>query len=93
MTPPLAQVRWDRTYRLIRSIYPPDDLFEDIADPADWEALASAEAKTNPRVFDTILFIDLGEGPHLFCGSKERKLFQICNGGRTYVTSPDPLTD
>ncbi len=54
VSPPLAQVRWDRTFRLIRSIYPPIDLFEDIADPADWEALASAEAKTNPRVFATI---------------------------------------
>ncbi|MEM8916225.1 MAG: RES family NAD+ phosphorylase [Pseudomonadota bacterium] len=34
---------------MIRSIHPPIDLFEDIADPADWEAIASAEAKTNPR--------------------------------------------
>ncbi|MFE3837993.1 RES family NAD+ phosphorylase [Pseudogemmobacter sonorensis] len=39
---------------MIRSIHPPIDLFEDIADPADWEALASAEAKTNPRLYDEI---------------------------------------
>jgi hypothetical protein len=31
-------------------LYPPIDLFEDIADPADWELIGSAEAKTNPRV-------------------------------------------
>lgn len=43
-------VDWPKTYRIIRSIHPPIDLFEDIADPADWEALVSAEAKTNPRV-------------------------------------------
>lgn len=44
------RVRWPQTHRIIRSIFPPIDLFEDIADPADWEALASAEAKFNPRV-------------------------------------------
>lgn len=41
---------WPRSVRIIRSIHPPIDLFEDIADPADWEALASAEAKFNPRI-------------------------------------------
>lgn len=44
------RIRWSRTIRIIRSIHPPIDLFEDIADPADWEALASAEAKFNPRI-------------------------------------------
>ncbi len=48
--PKLRRVAWPQTYRIIRSIHPPIDLFEDIADPADWEALASAEAKFNPRV-------------------------------------------
>lgn len=51
---PLEHISWPRSYRIIRSIYPPIDLFEDIADPADWEALASAEAKTNPRVWDQV---------------------------------------
>lgn len=53
-SPPLTRVRWDATYRIIRSIHPPIDLFEDIADPADWEALASAEAKFNPRLMGSI---------------------------------------
>lgn len=52
-TPPLASVSW-QTHRIIRSLYPPIDLFEDIADPADWELLAAAEAKTNPRIMETI---------------------------------------
>jgi hypothetical protein len=47
---PVRRVTWARTVRIIRSIHPPIDLFEDIADPADWEALASAEAKFNPRI-------------------------------------------
>lgn len=54
MTVPVRRVNWPRTIRIIRSIYPPIDLFEDISDPADWEALASAEAKFNPRIRDSI---------------------------------------
>ena len=54
VTAPLRRVVWPRSARIIRSIYPPIDLFEDIADPADWEALASAEAKLNPRIRDSI---------------------------------------
>jgi hypothetical protein len=44
-----AHVR-SQTYRIIRSIFPPIHLFEDIADPRDWEALVAVEEKTNPRV-------------------------------------------
>lgn len=54
MIVPRRRVRWARTVRIIRSLHPPIDLFEDIADPADWEALASAEAKFNPRLRDSI---------------------------------------
>lgn len=57
--PPLVRVRWPKAYRIIRSIFPPIDLFEDIADPRDWEALASAESKTNPRVWDHLGRLDL----------------------------------
>lgn len=59
VTPPRSRVRWRRAFRLIRSIYPPVSLFEDIADPADWELLAEAEAKTNPRVRDEMGTIHL----------------------------------
>lgn len=48
--PPVTAVNWPKSHRIIRSIYPPIHLFEDIADPADWELIASAESKTNPRV-------------------------------------------
>ena len=57
--PAEVAVKWPKAYRLIRSIYPPIDLFEDIADPRDWEALASAEAKTNPRVWEHLGRLDL----------------------------------
>jgi len=56
---PVTRVQWSRAFRIIRTIYPPIDLFEDIADPADWEALASAESKTNPRVWEHLGRLDL----------------------------------
>lgn len=56
---PVVRVRWPKAYRIIRSIHPPIDLFEDIADPSDWEALVSAESKTNPRIWDHIGKLDL----------------------------------
>tara|TARA_Y100000588_G_scaffold386790_1_gene483092 strand:- start:733 stop:1428 length:696 start_codon:yes stop_codon:yes gene_type:complete len=49
-----TRIVWPQTHRIIRSRFPPIDLFEDIADPADWEAIASAEAKLNPRVIADI---------------------------------------
>ena len=55
------RVNWRQTFRIIRSIFPPIHLFEDIADPRDWEALASVEAKTNPRLRFEIG--DLGKVP------------------------------
>ncbi len=58
-TVPTAKVEWRGAVRIIRSVYPPIDLFEDIADPADWPLLISAEQKTNPRLMDTIGNIDL----------------------------------
>jgi hypothetical protein len=45
--------------QIVRSIYPPIDLFEDIADPADWPLLISAEQKINPRLMENIGNLDL----------------------------------
>ena len=50
LVPPVRRVHFRKATRIIRSIYPPVDLFEDIADPSDWELIARGEAKTNPRV-------------------------------------------
>ena len=40
---PLSRVDWPSAVRLIESKYPPIDLFEDLAEPEDWELLAAAE--------------------------------------------------
>lgn len=62
MTPeeiPVSAVAWRGAVRIIRSSFPPIDLFEDIADPADWPLIISAEMKTNPRLMETIGKLDL----------------------------------
>lgn len=56
---PVSRIEWKGAVRIIRSAFPPIDLFEDIADPADWPLLISAEQKTNPRIMATIGNLDL----------------------------------
>lgn len=58
-TIPLASVEWPGAVRIIRSAFPPIDLFEDIADPADWPLLIAAEQKTNPRLIESVGQLDL----------------------------------
>ena len=61
VTPPRAggDIAWLNAARIIRSAHPPIDLFEDIADPADWPLLISAEQKTNPRLMESVGNLDL----------------------------------
>lgn len=56
---PASRVAWPACYRFTDSRFPPVDLFEDIADPADWALLAAAEGKTNPRLAASIGALDL----------------------------------
>jgi len=56
---PLADIKWRGVVRIIRSLHPPIDLFEDIADPADWPLLIAAEQKTNPRLAASIGRLDM----------------------------------
>lgn len=50
MTPPRTDVAWAPCYRIISSRFPPIDLFEAVADPADLEAVFLIEAMTNDRL-------------------------------------------
>lgn len=72
-----SPVVWPQYTRLINSAYPPIDLFEDIADPADWLLLGQAESKTNPRQAETIGKLDLVP--------PERR---VGGAGSSYVMSP-----
>ncbi len=51
---PTSRVEWSETHRLVMSRFPPIDLFDDVADPRDWEALALAQSRTNPRLYEEI---------------------------------------
>jgi hypothetical protein len=74
---PLSSVKWQGAVRIVRSIYPPIDLFEDIADPADWPLLVSAEQKTNPRLMENIGKLEL---------VPERR--RVGGQGATYLMAP-----
>jgi hypothetical protein len=54
-----SPVSWTGARRIIRSLFPPIALFEDIADPEDWPLLIAAEQKTNPRLMETLGALDL----------------------------------
>ncbi|HEX4151456.1 MAG TPA: RES family NAD+ phosphorylase [Steroidobacteraceae bacterium] len=56
---PVSRVHWPGARRIIRSSYPPIDLFDDIAAPEDWPILIAAEQKTNPRLMKTLGSLDL----------------------------------
>ena len=56
---PTTEIRWIGARRIVRHLYPPIPLFEDIADPADWELLVSAAQKTDSQLAATIGAIDL----------------------------------
>ncbi|HVC63298.1 MAG TPA: RES family NAD+ phosphorylase [Acetobacteraceae bacterium] len=51
---PQRRVVWQPSWRIVPSRFPPIDLFERIADPADWEALISVESLTNDRIRDAV---------------------------------------
>lgn len=74
---PVTRIAWKAAVRIIRSAFPPIDLFEDIADPADWPLLISAEQKTNPRLMETIGRLDLVPASRRVGGS-----------GATYLMAP-----
>jgi hypothetical protein len=55
----VSAIDWPGACRIIRSRFPPIDVFDDIAEPADWPRLLSAEQKTNPRLMETLGALDL----------------------------------
>jgi len=52
--PPTTAIAWRPAFRIVPSRFPTIDLFERVADPADWEMLIELEILTNPRMRDEI---------------------------------------
>lgn len=48
--PPLAEIDWRPSYRIVSSRFPPVGLFDAVADPADLEAVMELEGLTNDRL-------------------------------------------
>lgn len=59
MRVPVAGVSWRPCYRIIASRFPPINLFEEVADPADLAAVYAVEALTNDRLRQEVGDIDL----------------------------------
>ena len=57
--PPVRTLGWGPAYRIVPSRFPPIDLFERVAPPADWEALIELESLTNDRLRDEVGRIQL----------------------------------
>ncbi|HET9985193.1 MAG TPA: RES family NAD+ phosphorylase [Longimicrobiales bacterium] len=51
---PGTDLRWRRSVRLVPTRFPPVDIFERIASPADWESLIELESLTNARLLDEV---------------------------------------
>jgi hypothetical protein len=47
---PIAKIEWRPCFRIVPSRFPPINLFETVADPADLEAVFQIEAMTNDRL-------------------------------------------
>jgi hypothetical protein len=54
VTIPLRRIIWQPCWRIVPSRFPPIDLFERIADPADWDTLIALESLTNDRIRDAV---------------------------------------
>jgi hypothetical protein len=54
VTVEIARIRWRPSWRIVPSRFPPIQLFERVADPADLEAVAAIESLTNPRLREEI---------------------------------------
>jgi hypothetical protein len=59
VTPPVRRVTWKPSWRIIPSRFPPIQLFERVADPADLEAVIAVESLTNDRLRDEVGNISL----------------------------------
>lgn len=52
--PPVRELAWRHSMRIIPSRFPPITLFERVADPRDLEAVYAVEAMTNARLRDEV---------------------------------------
>ena len=59
MTPTVARIAWQPSWRIIPSRFPPVQLFERVTEPQDLEAVFELDALTNPRLRNEVGNIQL----------------------------------
>ncbi len=75
---PQKRFREKTAYRLVNSKFPPIDIFDDVADNEEFEALFRLQSKTNPRLLDEV--------GHIRLIDPERRPFGIA--GCNYALGP-----
>ena len=53
-TPPLSDVHWESSWRLVPSRFPPVGLFDRVTSADDFEAVVAIESITNDRLRDEV---------------------------------------
>jgi hypothetical protein len=57
--PPLVTLNWENQYRIIPSVFPPINFFEDLVDASQMEEAFYIESLTNDRIREEVGHIDL----------------------------------
>ncbi len=71
------RLAWKQSVKVVTTIFPPVDVFEDVADAADLDALLALRARTNPFLTDRL-------APALAISAKDR----VYGPGAGYVMAP-----
>lgn len=64
----VTELEWATSFRLVPSCFPPIDLFERVADPADLAVVFAIEAMGNPRLRDQVGDLKLVPPEHRISG-------------------------
>ncbi|GAB2507343.1 RES family NAD+ phosphorylase [Lysobacter humi (ex Lee et al. 2017)] len=66
--PERSRIEWRPSYRIVSSRFPPVGIFDDIAEPADLDALFLIEGATNPRLREEMGQLTLVPPARRVCG-------------------------
>jgi hypothetical protein len=69
VTPAIARIAWQPSWRIIPSWFPPVQLFERVTEPQDLEAVFELDALTNPRLRNEVGNIQLAPAEDRVSGS------------------------
>ena len=80
---------WETVYRLIPSHFPPISLFEEVADPNDFDLIYAIESLTNDRLLDEVGDLSLVANEDRICGPGSTPIMAAF----THIGIPSRFTD